>query len=348
MFDGWRIVDGDRPLGQGGFGVVYRAVHADLGLAVALKVMTHPSWSEPEGRRAFRDEVRAMGRLDHPNVVRVLDYGEVRAGGRLPAGAPWLAMELVDGGSLGAARLGGWGALRAVVEQILDALAHAHAHGVVHRDIKPPNVLLAQDGDGTGVRVVLSDFGIAWALDHREDRTPNAGSTAGTPSYMAPEQILDRAAAQGPWTDLYAVGCVAFRAVSGRAPFRRKDVAATLRAHLYDSLPPLVPRFPVPAGLWTWLGRMTQKDVTLRYRFAADAAHALRGIEDAEPELPDGDDDDDEKITRCAVPRHPGRGQDYRAALTLPHQPCPTRLSFAPNGRSCERGATRIAQRLRR
>ncbi|MCA9492706.1 MAG: serine/threonine protein kinase, partial [Myxococcales bacterium] len=134
----------EEPIGQGAMGAVWSARHTTQHVRVAIKVLHPPSASSDaeEFLAAFRTEVRAVAGLDHPNVVQVLDHGTVPSGGPpgsgLAEGMPWLAMELVDGGTLSARRgRMAWPELRAVVLGLLDALAHAHARGVVHRDLKP-------------------------------------------------------------------------------------------------------------------------------------------------------------------------------------------------------------------
>lgn len=178
-------------LGEGGMGTVWAARHTRTGLPAALKTLRV---SRAAQRDFFLAEIRASARLSHPGIVRVYDHGTVQAGeavGLMQAGDPYLVMERIAGGTL-APHLHGldWPSLEAVLLQLLDALAHAHAVGIVHRDIKPGNVLV----DGTLPRVRLVDFGIA----RGPGDAPLMASSAGTPMFMAPEQIRGEHALQGP------------------------------------------------------------------------------------------------------------------------------------------------------
>ncbi len=254
------------PLGRGGMGEVWAGVHAERNVPVAVKIMAGvPS---DAARRQFREEVRAVASLEHPGIVRVIDVGELPRAAMnlgLRPGAPYLVMERAAG-TLGRPKHGVQ--LRAVLLQLLSALAHAHARGVVHLDVKASNVLIG--GDRPGVR--LSDFGLA-----RTWRDADAqGELRGTPSHMAPEQF-DRDAV-GPWTDLYALGILAWRLVTGSKPYRATSVLEAARA-MARPLPPMVPNVAVPAGFEAWLRALLQKDPARRFRRAADAAHALRGLD---------------------------------------------------------------------
>ena len=276
-----------RPAGSGATAVVWRGVHRMSGVAVAVKVMTLPASDRSSGaararaaqfRDLFAREVRAMATLDHPGVIRVHDHGVVPAevagesGGRLSAEAPFVVMDWVDGGTL--ADLGeiGWSETRAIVFALLDALAHAHARGVIHRDLKPRNVMMGTRGP------VLTDFGIVdqTSLDGRRGGTVRAG----TPGYMAPEQISHDARRFGPWTDLYARGCVAYELASGHLPDapRGPQSADSLLAVGRDEPAPLDPRISVPVGFEAWLRRMLAPAPADRFRYAADAARALAAL----------------------------------------------------------------------
>lgn len=249
-------------------GTVWRARHAGQGLPVAIKVLEGLAASRERAVRAFRDEVRAVARLHHPAIVRVYDHGRAPQGiPDLFPGNPWLAMELVDAGTLGdwRGRLS-WVRLRRVLLALLDALAHAHARGVVHRDLKPANVLLSgQD------QVKLTDFGLAHALG----RSQGDQGIAGTPTHMAPEQFQARWRDFGPWTDLYALGCLTWELATGSPPFRGIEFDDQRRAHLHYDLPQFAPRLAMPHGLGEWLLRLLQKRPEARFQRAADAAWAL-------------------------------------------------------------------------
>ena len=264
-------------LGSGGMGVVRRAVHRPTGLDVAIKVLRSLQSREPEFAAAFRAEVRAVASLDHPGIITVLDHGEVdthaarQSGDVLVAGSPYLVMQIMPGGTLGRERTYRWPALRSILMGLLDALAHAHARGVLHRDIKRGNVLFAHpDGPGRGLR--LTDFGIA----HVAGTTDEEG-VFGSPSYMAPEQCLGEWRDHGPWTDLYGVGCLAWSLATGRTPFTG-GYAQLLEAHVVDDPPDFLPLQAVPRGLERWLRSLLAKRPDRRPRFAAEAAALLREL----------------------------------------------------------------------
>ncbi len=274
-----------RPAGSGATAVVWRGVHRALGTPVAIKVMSLPPTDRGSGPAAraraaqFRDlfarEVRAMASLDHPGIIRVHDHGTIdrelhqRSNGRLADNAPYVVMDWVDGGTLADRAELYWGEVRAVAFALLDALAHAHARGVIHRDLKPRNVLMGERGP------VLTDFGIV----HQE--SPDGGRSrtvrAGTPGYMAPEQIKHDPRRFGPWTDLYALGCLLYEMVAGHLPFAPRGVtsADALLAPTRSEPEPLYPRISVPGGFEDWLRRLIARSPADRFRYAADAARAL-------------------------------------------------------------------------
>ena len=279
------------PVGRGGMGEVWAGVHREQQVPVAIKVLTSEAAKKPAFHRAFRNEVRAVAGLDHPGIVVVYDHGLISAAteaaseGRLPMGSPYLAMERATGGTLHAA-CGAveWGSLRLVLLALLDALAHAHARGVIHRDLKPGNVLLG--GLRPGPRI--SDFGLAHAAGREAHRQ---GGGAGTPAYMAPEQFDASTREHGPWTDLYALGCLAWTMVTRSPPFGRLPVARMRAAHRSMALPPLQAAVPLADGFEDWLRTLLEKEPARRFRRAADAAHALRVLRapesDDRPDAPD-------------------------------------------------------------
>jgi hypothetical protein len=252
--DGW--------LGRGGMGAVWQAHDTLLGRDVAVKEIYLPGAGEgpaeadePAIRRAMR-EAQAAARLRHPGIVTVHDVV-------VQDGRPWIVMELVGGGSLAAA-VHEHGLLTehrcaAVGLQVLDALRAAHREGVLHRDVKPANILL--DGD----RAVLTDFGIA-ALDDATALTAT-GQMIGSPAYLAPERINGRPATAA--TDLWALGVTLYTAVTGRPPFRGDDTQSTLAAVLHQH-----PETPAHAGqLWPVIKGLLVKDPARR--LTADEARPL-------------------------------------------------------------------------
>ncbi len=272
-----------RPLGRGGMGAVWTARHLGPGSEeVAVKIIDHALAREPEWGQAFRREVQAVAALDHPHVVAVHDYGQVTdeeataSRIELAPGAPYLVMEQIPGRS--ARELRGqvdWPELRVVLVSLLEALAHAHARGVIHRDLKPGNLLQRSPGGP----VCLVDFGLAHALDRLGDGFAR-GTVQGTPSYMAPEQVEGRWREFGPWTDLYAVGCLGWALACGRAPFAHVGGATErMVAQVVEQPPAFAPLCPLPDGFDAWLATLLHKEPRLRFRRAADAASALLSLD---------------------------------------------------------------------
>ena len=311
------------PIGRGGMGQVWRAevpgaAPRSTGRdapAAAVKVLAAEGWRTPALRGRFREEVFAVARLHHAGIVRVYDQGTVSAeaaansGGALLAGAPFLAMELATGGTLADWRPPVDAVLLVeTTRSLLAALAHAHARGVIHRDIKPANVLLAGPGDlRPGPK--LTDFGLA----HVAGRGDADGEpfVAGTPAYMAPEQVLGRTRDQGPWTDLYALGCLVWELATGAPPFLRAGRSETARAHVRDVLPPFAPASSLPGGLERWLQRLLAKEPARRFQLAADAAFALETL-------------------AAGGPSSPGPSLQPRRGAT----PAPTTVRWQPDGRT--------------
>jgi tetratricopeptide (TPR) repeat protein len=272
-------------LGAGGTGQVYHAVHEPSGLPAAVKVVRLTADRRPV-RNALSAEVRAVVTLDHPRIVQVYDVGEVdeaaaaAADGRLLAGTPWYAMELAEEGSLqtklrqlaseGDERDEGWARLSEVWLDLLDALAHAHAREVLHLDLKPENVLFG--GRRPGAK--LSDFGMG-VVGPVE---PGDDVARGTPHYMAPEQVRGRWEELGPWTDLYALGCLVWRCVTGAPPFVGDTPREVLEQQVQRGAGAFVPRLAVPPELEAWVRKLLHKDPLSRFRWAADAAASLREL----------------------------------------------------------------------
>ncbi|MDQ0746369.1 serine/threonine protein kinase [Streptomyces africanus] len=226
----------DVEIGRGGMGEVWRAYDETLARAVAVKLLL-PQDTDATATSRFRLEARTAGRLNHPNVVGVLDFGEYD--NRL-----YLVMELVEGDSL-ARVLSVSGALPAervarLAAQAAAGLAAAHEQGIVHRDVKPANLLL--DAGGT---LKIGDFGIARFLDDPGAALTATGQIVGTGLYLAPERALGRPA--GPASDTYSLGCVLYQLLSGRPPFQADTAVALLHQHLDNA--PVPPRELGVAGL---------------------------------------------------------------------------------------------------
>ncbi len=268
------------PFGKGGMASVWKGRHRGSGIDVAVKVLEGALSMDDMFKDAFASEVRAVVGLDHPGVVLVFDHGLVpreaalRSEGKLSEGAPYLVMEFASGGTLLDRPPGNWATLRAVLTAMLDSLAHAHARGVVHRDIKGGNVLLCGKNDlRPGWK--LSDFGLALPVGGDEIADIFEDTAVGTPPYMAPEQFRGDAREYGPWTDLYSLACLTWLLTTGSAPFGKGNPAEMARAHRELPVPAWVPIIPVPPGLEEWLRRLLEKDPWDRYQSAAEALRAL-------------------------------------------------------------------------
>lgn len=261
---------------------VFRARHAD-GTAVAVKVLLHERALDLAYLGVFRHEVRTLASLDHPHVVLTLDHGRIprelaREDPELLAGSPYLVMEWASGETLSSLEAipDDWRALRELLDGLLGALGHAHARGVLHRDIKPSNILRCTDDDlRPGYK--LADFGIA--RHHARSRARGPAPQWGTPPYMAPEQVLGLTSEEGPWTDLYSLGCLAFRLACGEPPFVG-TIDEIFEQHLGGTFPELCPRFPVPSGFEAWIAALTSRDWRSRLLYAADARRALASLPD--------------------------------------------------------------------
>ena len=270
LADRYRLV---ARLGTGGNGEVWRARDERLDRDVAVKVLRPELADDEEVRARFRAEARHAGGLRHPGIAAVFDFAEDDDGA-------WLVMELVAGEPL-SARLRREG--RLPVDRVLDvvgqaavALQAAHDGGVVHRDVKPGNLLVRPDG-----RLSVTDFGIAHATGAAA--LTRTGQVVGTAAYLSPEQAAGRPVS--PATDLYALGVVAYECLSGVRPFERDDPVAVLLAHLQAPPPPLPPDVPEPVA--DLVHRLLAKDPADRPATAAqvqrEAAALRRGAATTTP-----------------------------------------------------------------
>jgi tRNA A-37 threonylcarbamoyl transferase component Bud32 len=258
-------------LGKGGMGAVFKARHTELGKVVALKVLPVEEMDELSIAR-FKNEIRAIGKLDHPNIVAAHDAGESR-------GVHFLAMELVDGMDLARVvdrdgRLSVADACEAV-RQAAGGLQHAYEQGLIHRDIKPSNLMLARDG-----RVRLLDLGLARSFGEAATDTLTAkGTLLGTADYLAPEQ-WDHPHAADTRADIYSLGCTLFHLLVGHPPFADgpyQSLLGKMRAHREVAPAAILSLRPeAPAGLGGVLDRMLAKDPARRFATPAEATAALR------------------------------------------------------------------------
>jgi eukaryotic-like serine/threonine-protein kinase len=256
----------DEPIATGGMGEVWRATDQTLRRTVALKVLRTALLTDPVFDARFRAEARTMAALNHPNVVNIYDYGR----SPVPEGdATYLVMAYVDGQPLSAliAQNEGLpvGKTLAVLAQAADALHAAHAHGIVHRDVKPANLLVRPDGT-----VVLVDFGVARSAELSSATTGN--QVLGTALYMAPEQASGRGVS--PATDIYALGAVGYHCLAGHPPFTGETPVEVALRHLSDTPPPLPSS--VPPAVRSLVERALAKDPADRYPDAAAFASAAR------------------------------------------------------------------------
>jgi tRNA A-37 threonylcarbamoyl transferase component Bud32 len=250
-------------IGRGGAATVYRAHQPSLGRDVAIKVLRHDA--DPQFARRFAREARAIAALQHPNILPVYDFGE-------HDGLQYLVMRYVPGGrTLREALADGPLDLSAALHlmaRLLDALAYAHAQGVVHRDIKPGNVLLPSPD-----WPLLADFGIA-RLGGDTQQLTLAGQAIGTPDYMSPEQATGRPT--DARSDIYSAGVMLYEMLTGRAPFRGEGALAVVAQHVNQPPPP--PRLfapQLPAAVEAALLRALAKDPAERYQSAREMAEAL-------------------------------------------------------------------------
>jgi serine/threonine-protein kinase len=257
-------------IAAGGMGEVWQAYDEVLGRPVAVKLLRSEYVNDPTFRDRFRTEARNTAALSHPGIVQVYDFGETKIGsGSAATTLPYIAMELVSGEPLSTmiAREGALGIDRAasIVAQAAVALQAAHASGVVHRDVKPANLLITPTGT-----VKVTDFGIARAA-HAVSLT-SGNMIVGTAQYLAPEQTGSRSPAT-PRSDVYALGVVLYECVSGRHPFPADSPIAVALAHQHESPAPLPDH--IPAAMSDLVRRMLAKDPAERPKSAA-AVHLRR------------------------------------------------------------------------
>ncbi len=253
-------------IGRGGMAEVFAGTDRRLGRQVAVKLLLPAMAAQPDIRTRFEAEARAAASLSHPNAVAVFDTGEFD-------GVPYIVMERLGGETLGDRMAGGpvdpaW--LVKVMSEVLGALGAAHAVGLIHRDVKPANILLGADG-----RAMVADFGIAKSLEAGDggDLT-NTGQLLGTPAYIAPERLEGIAA--GPRSDLWALGVVAYEALAGFKPFSGPTTMATARAVMSGTHRPLSEARPdLDTGLVATIERAMAHDPSARFTSAQEMATAL-------------------------------------------------------------------------
>lgn len=263
----YRIV---RPIGTGGMGVVFEAVHVDLGRSVALKVLRE---TDQRALERFHQEALATAKLDSPHIVGVTDF---HPGGSGPA---FIVMELLAGSSLRELlqRERALATTTAVhiADQLLAALATAHRAGIVHRDVKPPNVFLVPEAPGAPPTIKLLDFGVAKLAAEAGGMKTTVGTVLGTPGYLAPEQI--HGIEVDARTDVHAVGLLFYEMLVGRRLWVDARGAELGRAIALEIPPPVI-RADVPVELSALIARALAKDPRARFADAAEMRRALRAI----------------------------------------------------------------------
>jgi serine/threonine protein kinase len=235
----------ERELAAGGMGKVFTAIQQPVNRRVVLKLMHAELVSNADMRERFLREAEAAGKLQHPNVVTIFDYGTTSEG------VCFIAMEYIEGQSL-QQLIERKGALPLdqtvqIIIQVANSLAEAHRKNIIHRDLKPDNIMVTTINEGELVAKVL-DFGIAKMLDESKKLTA-AGTIFGTPSYMAPEQ--GRGLPLDGRADLYALGCVMFAMLTGDAPFNEETAVAIVMAHITGPIPNLPPHLPEPLNAFS-------------------------------------------------------------------------------------------------
>ncbi|HMI86518.1 MAG TPA: serine/threonine-protein kinase [Polyangiaceae bacterium] len=267
-------------LGRGAMGSVWFAAHTSLGHAVAIKFIHPDLASSPQARRRFETEAKAAAKLKSRHVAQVYDHGVSETE------QPYIVMEFLEGHSLEAV-IEARGALppvevMAIIEQAARALESAHRAGVVHRDLKPDNIMLASDPEAKpyGYTVKLVDFGIAKMLTESSGAATHAGAVVGTPHYMAPE-ALTGSHPVGPRSDVWSLGACAYKAIVGKVPFEGDAIGDIVIKVCVSPLPvPSMERGGLPNGFDVWFATACHRDPNQRFASATQAREALQRLDE--------------------------------------------------------------------
>ncbi|HMV33518.1 MAG TPA: serine/threonine-protein kinase, partial [Gemmatimonadales bacterium] len=267
-----------KKLGEGGMGQVYLAEHVKMGRRCAIKIMMPGTMSDPDAISRFNREAANASRISHPNVCAIYDFGET------PDGLIYLAMEFIEGKSL-SGLMEDAGTLplaraAAIVTQTAEALQVAHDLGIVHRDLKPDNIMVITARDKDTVKVV--DFGIAKAIggdDGKAQKVTKTGFVVGTPEYMSPEQLAGDAV--DGRSDLYSLGLVFYKMLTGASPFPADSQQETMIKRLTDDPLPLAvarPDVRFPAEVQRVIDRALARNPDQRYRAAGEFAREVKAL----------------------------------------------------------------------
>lgn len=253
-------------IGRGSMGVVYKAHDPNLDLTVALKVLRQDRMSSDAFMKRFLSEAKALGRLDHPNIIRVYNVDEDQ-------GNVYIAMEFIEGEALNDVMQ----KKRFTTEEIIEigntvagTLDYAHKQGIIHRDIKPSNILIRSDG-----RLKITDFGIAHIEDSSAQKQTQAGEILGTPAYMSPEQVLSQPV--DGRSDIFSLGVILYELSAGKMPFAGQNLAAIFNAITQVEPEPVTANNPaIPTDLSGVISKCIQKNPDDRFRSGHELTGALK------------------------------------------------------------------------
>jgi serine/threonine protein kinase len=224
-------------IGSGGFGKVYQARMQATDTAVAVKFMHRHLWTDVRAKNSFLHEIDQASRIDHPGIIKYLGWGES------PHGGPYILSELIEGSPLSLCRTMGDMRLVQVLRQVCEAIGVAHSTGIIHGDLTPNNILITRDG-----RAIITDFGLSTCLQpiaQSQGFDSAVRSVGGTLGYAAPEQVSPAFGSIGPWTDIYAIGAIAYFCLTGFAPHAKADVAESLSSTISEEDEPILCNMPI-------------------------------------------------------------------------------------------------------